>query len=105
MGFAKERGKLEILATKVKGLIIYDEKSLAIITDIFEQYSHSVRILKNKNPESFMSLYENDLEQVKVTKKALKESEEADRQDSFIKYRNALAAALKSAITATKEAA
>jgi dissimilatory sulfite reductase (desulfoviridin) alpha/beta subunit len=105
MGFAKERGKLEKLATKVKGLIIYDEKSLTVITDIFEQYSHSVRILKNKHPEAFMSLYENDLEQVKAVKKALKESEEADRQDSFVKYRDALAVALNSAITATKEAA
>jgi hypothetical protein len=104
MGFAKERGKLEILVAKVSSLTIYDEKSLAIITDIFEQYSHSVRILKNKNPDSFMSLYENDLEQVKVAKKALKESEEADRQDNFIKYKEALTAALKSAITATKVA-
>jgi hypothetical protein len=43
MGYAKERGKLEKLSQKVSGLTNYDEKSLAIITDIYEQYSHTVR--------------------------------------------------------------
>lgn len=105
MGYAKERGKFEKLATKVDALTNYDDKSLKVITDIFEQYSHSVRILKNKNPEAFTPLYQNDLEQVKATKKSLKESEEADRQDNFIKYRDSLALALNNAIALTKEVA
>lgn len=105
MGYAKERGKFEILATKVSGLLIFDDKSLKIMTDIFEQYSHSVRILKNKNPEIFTNLYLNELEQVKLIKRALKVSEEADRQDNFIKYRDALSAGLNIAIALTKEVA
>lgn len=105
MGYAKERGKLEKLSTKISGLSIYDDKSLAIITDIFEQYSHSIRILKNKNPEIFNELYQNELQQVKLVKRALKLSEEADRQDNFIKYRDALSAALNNAIKETQETA
>lgn len=102
MGYAKERGKFEKLAKKLNGLLIYDDKSLVIITDIFEQYSHSIRILKNKNPEAFTDLYKNELEQVKVVKRALKESEEADRQANFIIYKDAMLAALNSAIELTK---
>jgi hypothetical protein len=105
MGYAKERGKLEILSTKVSSLTNYDDKSITIITDIFEQYSHSVRILKNKNPEAFNNLYENELQQVKLVKRLLKLSEEADRQDSFINYRDALLTALTSAINVTKQTA
>lgn len=103
MGYAKERGILEKLSTKISGLKNYDDKSLAIITDIFEQYSHSIRILKNKNPEVFNELYENELQHVKLDKRSLKVSEEADRQDSFIKYRDSLLGALDSAISATKK--
>ena len=103
MGYAKERGKFEILSTKVEALKIYDDKSLKIITDIFEQYSHSIRILKNKNPEAFTNLFINELEQVKLVRKALKLSEEADRQDNFIKYRDVLLNALNSSIAVTKE--
>ena len=105
MGYAKERGKLEKLATKVSGLKSYDDKALAIITDIFEQYSHSIRILKNKNPDAFTTLYETDLEQVKLVKRALKESEEADREDNFTKYKETLLAALNNAINLTKQTA
>lgn len=105
MGYAKERGKLEKLSTKVSGLKNYDDKSLTIITDIFEQYSHTVRILKNKNPEAFNELYQNELQQVKLVKKSLKLSEEADRPDNFIRYRDSLLAALNSAIALTKETA
>lgn len=105
MGYAKERGKLEKLSTKVAGLTIYDDKSLNVITDIFEQYSHSVRILKNKNPELFNTLYQNELQEVKLFKKALKVSEEADRQDNFIKYKDSLLAAINSAIKETQETA
>ena len=105
MGYAKERGKLEKLSTKVSGLKNYDDKSLTIITDIFEQYSHTVRILKNKNPDAFNELYQNELQQVKLVKKSLKLSEEADRPDNFIRYRDSLLAALNSAIAVTKETA
>lgn len=104
MGYAKERGKFEKLSQKVQALTNYDEKSLAIITDIYEQYSHTVRILKNKNPETFTGVYENELPQVKQAKNALKVSEEADRQDNFVKYQDSLSTALESAITLTKEA-
>lgn len=102
MGYAKERGKLEKLSSKVSALTNYDDKSLTVITDIFEQYSHSIRILKNKNPEAFIELYEKELQQVKLVKRLLKLSEEADRQNSFINYRDSLLAALNSAITVTK---
>jgi hypothetical protein len=103
MGYAKERGKLEKLATKVKALTNYDEKSLAIITDMYEQYSHTVRILKNKNPDTFTEVYEKELPQVKQAKNSLKASEEADRHDNFIKYQDFLSSALLSAINLTKE--
>jgi hypothetical protein len=103
MGFAKERGKLEKLSQKVSGLTNFDEKSLAIITDIYEQYSHTVRILKNKNPDTFNEVYQTDLAQMKLVKNSLKVSEEGDRQDNFIKFRDALSAGLNSAITLTKE--
>jgi hypothetical protein len=104
MGYAKERGKLEKLSTKVSALTTYDEKSLAIITDIYEQYSHTIRILKNKNPDTFTEAYEKDLPEVKLVRNSLKVSEEADRQDDFIKFKDALSAALNSAIALTKEA-
>ncbi|MFC5282142.1 hypothetical protein [Pedobacter alpinus] len=104
MGYAKERGKLEKLSTKVSGLTNYDDKSLTIITDIFEQYSHSIRILKNKNPESFNELYLSDLEEVKLAKRSLKLSEEADREELFVKYKDALLNVLKNAIKATNKA-
>lgn len=104
MGYAKERGKLEKLSTKVSALTIYDDKSLAIITDIYEQYSHTIRILKNKNPDIFTEAYEKDLPQVKLVRNSLKLSEEADRQDDFVKFKDGLSAALNNAITLTKEA-
>ncbi|HUH18262.1 hypothetical protein [Albibacterium sp.] len=102
MGYAKERVKLEKLSTKVSALTNYDDKSLTSITDIFEQYSHSIRILKNKSPEIFMDQYKNELEEVKLLKRALKVGEEADREDNFAKYRDSLLAALNSAITLIK---
>ena len=105
MGYAKERGKFEKLSTKVSGLTIYDDKSLAIISDAFEQYSHSIRILKNKNPEAFTDLYQNELQQVKVVRRELKADDEVNRQDNFIKYRDALVAALNNAIKVTETTA
>lgn len=104
MGYAKERGKLEKLSAKVSGLTIYDDKSLATITDVYEQYSHTVRIMKNKNPDTFTELYQNELPQVKLVRNALKLSEEGDRQENFIKFRDVLSSALNSAISLTKEA-
>lgn len=104
MAYAKERGKFEKLSTKVIGLTVYDVKSLAVITDIYEQYSHTVRILKNKAIDIFGELYQNDLQQVKECKRLIKENEgEEDRQNNFIKYRDTLANALERAIQATKE--
>lgn len=103
MGYAKERGKLEKLSAKVSALKNYDDKSLAVITDMYEQYSHTVRILKNKNPDTFTEAYEKDLAQVKLVKNALKVSEEADRQDNFLTYRDALSAAINTAINLTNE--
>ncbi|RZK68408.1 MAG: hypothetical protein EOO85_24420 [Pedobacter sp.] len=91
MGYAKERGKLEKLSAKITGLTIYDDKSLAVITDIYEQYSHTIRILKNKDADTFMELYQNELQQVKELKKALKLSEhDEDRQLNFVKYKDGL---------------
>lgn len=104
MGYAKERGKLEKLSAKVTALKIYDDKNLTVITDIYEQYSHTVRILKNKNSESFNELYQNDLQQVKECKRLLKQSEaDEDRQTNFIKYRDTLSAVLEKTIEATKQ--
>ena len=105
MGYAKERGKFEKLSTKVSGFTIYDDKSLAIVSDAFEQYSHSIRILKNKNPEAFTDLYQNELQQVKVVRRELKADDEVNRQDNFIKYRDALVAALNNAIKVTETTA
>lgn len=102
MGYAKERVKLEKLSTKVSGLTNYDDKNLTIITDIFEQYSHAIRILKNKNPDIFIDQYKNELEEVKLLKRTLKLGEEADREENFQKYRDSLLAALNSAIEIIK---
>jgi dissimilatory sulfite reductase (desulfoviridin) alpha/beta subunit len=99
MGYTKERVKFEKLSTKVSGLTSYDDKNLTVITDIYEQYSHSIRILKNRNPEIFTDQYKNEFEEVKLLKRTLKEGEESDREDNFIKYRDSLFAALNSAIT------
>lgn len=103
MGYAKERGKFEKLLTKVGGLTIYDDKSLAIISDAFEQYSHAIRILKNKNSETFSGAYTDELQQVKAVRRELKAGEETSRQDNFINYRDALVVALSNAVALTNE--
>ncbi len=103
MSHAKERGKLEKLSTKVGGLTNYDDKSLAIITDVFEQYSHTIRILKNKNPDRFTGQYKNELEQVKLDRRTLKLGDEVDRQENFVRYRDSLLAAVNNAIFLIKE--
>jgi hypothetical protein len=102
MGYAKERGKLEQLMNKIKSVNNYDEKSLAILVDGHEKYSHTVRILKNKEPETFEALYKVELQEVKEGRKSLKESEtEETKQSSFLIYKNALVAALEKTIQAT----
>lgn len=102
MGYAKERGKLEKLSAKTASINIYDEKSLAILIDIHEQYSHTVRILKNKEPETFGELHKNELQEVKDGKKALRESDsEETRQANFVLYKDAIQHALEKTIKAT----
>lgn len=100
MAYTKERKKLEKLSEKIAGLHNYDDKSLTIITDIYDQYSHTVRILKNKDAETFRELYLNELQQVKEFKRLLKVGEEEDRQVNFINYKTALSDALKKTIQA-----
>ena len=102
MGYAKERGKLEKLSAKITGLTNYDDKTLAVISDIYEQYSHTTRILKNKDADTFMGVYQNELQQVKELRKALKESEhDDDRQLNFTKYKDGLSDALNKTIQAS----
>ncbi|MBC7568095.1 MAG: hypothetical protein H7223_14150 [Pedobacter sp.] len=102
MGYAKERGKLEQLATKMKTINTYDEKNLVILVDGHEKYSHTVRILKNKEPKTFEELYKVELQNVKDGRKALKESETDElRQNNFLVYKNALLTALEKTIQAT----
>ena len=102
MGYAKERGKLEQLSAKIKSISAYDEKNLAILIDGQEKYSHTVRILKNKEPETFESLYKNELELVKAGRKAVKESEtDESKQSNFVLYKESIATALAKTIQAT----
>lgn len=103
MAYTKERKKLEKLSEKITSLQNYDDKSLAIISDIYEQYSHTVRILKNKAPEMFNELYLNELQQVKEHKRLLKVGEEEDRQVNFINYKEALLDALTKTIQAGED--
>lgn len=103
MAYTKERKKLEKLSEKITGLQNYDDKSLTIITDIYEQYSHTVRILKNKDAETFNELYLNELQQVKECKRVLKVGEEEDRQVNFIKYKENLLDALEKTIQAAND--
>lgn len=104
MGYAKERGKLEQLLTKLVGLNIYNEKSLAALDDIHEKYSHTVRILKNKEPETFTELYKNELQEVKESKKALKEGDTIEeRQNKFVSYKDTVLRAVEKTIKTTHE--
>ena len=104
MGYAKERGKLEKLLTKTVAIDIYNEKNMANLVDSHEKYSHTVRILKNKEPETFEALYKNDLEKVKEGKKAVKESEtDESRQSNFTTYKAVIVQSLENAIKSTLE--
>lgn len=104
MGYAKERGKLEKLLTKTAGINVYDEKSLAILVDSHEKYSHTVRILKNKEPELFTELYTNELQEIKEGRKSLKESDSDEaRQTNFTAYKDIIVRALEKTIKTTNE--
>lgn len=101
MGYLKDRKKLEKLSEKTAALQVYDDKSFAVITDVYEQYSHIVRILKNKAPETFNELYLNELQAVKEAKRAVKGGEEIDRQSNFEKYKEVLLVAINKTIEAS----
>ena len=104
MGYAKERGKLEKLLVKVVGLTIYSDKNLVILDDSHEKYSHTIRILKNKEPDTYMDLYKNELQEVKEGKKALKESDSDEtRQTAFVAYKDIIKRALEKTINTTNE--
>ena len=104
MGYAKERGKLEKLSAQIIGLDIYNEKNLAILIDSHEKYSHTLRILKNKQPDTFSDLYKNELQEIKEGKKSVKESDTEDaRQDHFVRYKTTILGALEKTIQATRD--
>ncbi|TDQ08411.1 hypothetical protein [Pedobacter metabolipauper] len=104
MGYAKERGKLEQLLTRINNIGSYDEKNLANLVDGHEKYSHTIRILKNKEPETFINLYEKELQEVKDGKKLVKESDSDEaRQNNFTVYKDAVIRAIEKTIKATKE--
>jgi predicted nuclease with TOPRIM domain len=102
MGYAKERGKLEKISETIKRLEIYNDKNLVLLTDGYEKYSHTVRILKNKAPDLFEELYKNDLQAVKEAKKSVKESEtEEARQENFIQFKNSVLKAVENTVAVT----
>lgn len=104
MGYAKERGKLEKLSAQIVGMDSYNEKSFAILVDSHEKYSHTLRILKNKNPDTFSDLYHNELQTIKEGRKSVKESDtDVVRQESFVLYRDAILTALTKTIQAAKD--
>lgn len=104
MGYAKERGKLEKLLARIVDMHMYDEKNLAVLIDSHEKYSHTVRILKNKEPDAFTDLYKNELQEIKEGKRSIKESDSDEaRQNSFIAYKNSIVRALEKTIKTTKE--
>jgi hypothetical protein len=105
MGYAKERGKLEKLLEKIAGINIVDEKSLVVLIDSHEKYSHTIRILKNKNPDAFIELYKNELQEIKEAKIAVKESNsEEARQDNCIAYKDSIVRALEKTIKTSSDA-
>jgi len=104
MGYAKERGKLEKLSAKIVGIDIYNEKNLAILVDSHEKYSHTIRILKNKEADAFTDLYKVELQEIKDSRKAVKESETDEaRQTQFIVYKDSILNAIEKTVSKTKE--
>lgn len=103
MGYAKERGKLEKLL-KIAGINEYNEKNLAVLVDGHEKYSHTVRILKNKEPELFSELYTKELQEIKESRKNFKESDTDEaRQKNFKLYKDSIVHALEKTIQTTNE--
>src|SRR5690554_5511662 len=99
MGYAKERGKLEKLLADIAGINMFNEKNLAVLADGHEKYSHTIRILKNKNPDAFFELYKNELQDIKDAKIAVKESDSDDeRNANFIAYKVSIVKALEKTI-------
>ena len=104
MGYAKERGKLEKLITRIAGLERYDEKTFANLNDSHDKYSHTIRILKNKDPETFTEFYLTELQEIKQGKIAVKGSETDEaRQKNFIAYKETILRALEKTIKTTHE--
>ena len=102
MGYTKERVKLEKLLVKLKPVINYDDKGLALLLLTHEQYSHTIRILKNKEPEIFTDHYTNELQFIKVSKNLLKESDTDElKQQNFTTYKEVIVKALGKTIAAT----
>lgn len=105
MGYAKERGKFEKVLARIAGISMFDEKNLSVLLDSHEKYSHTLRILKNKNPDAFIELYEKELQEIKEARKIVKECDsEKTCQDSFIAYRDLIVSALEKTIKTTNEA-
>ncbi len=105
MGYAKERGKLEKLLAGIASINIVSEKNLAVLTDGHEKYSHTIRILKNKNPDAFFELYKNELQDIKDAKITVKESESDEAQHAnFFAYKDSIVRALEKTIKASIEA-
>lgn len=103
MGYAKERGKLEKLSAKIVGIDIYNEKNLAILVDGQEKYSHTIRILKNKEPDAFTDLYKVELQEIKESRKAIKESDTDEaRQSLFITYKETILKSIEKTVDITK---
>ncbi|RZK52857.1 MAG: hypothetical protein EOO91_18655 [Pedobacter sp.] len=101
MGYTKERVKLEKLLAKLNGVSIYIEKSLDVLLHTHEEYSHTIRILKNKEPEVFTSHYIEELQAIKLAKKTLKESDtDLAKEENFNAYKEVMTTALKKTINA-----
>ncbi|MGV8878098.1 MAG: hypothetical protein ACOH2A_03600 [Sphingobacteriaceae bacterium] len=104
MGYAKERGKLEKLLLKISDLTISDHKNLLVLHESHDDYSHVIRILKNKNPDTFGDLYRNELQEIKEFRKSIKQIDLADDLDKhFNIYKNSIINALEKTIKVTNE--
>lgn len=102
MGYTKERVKLEKLLKKLSGVSFYIEKSIDLLINTHEEYSHTIRILKNKEPEVFTSHYTDELQAIKLAKKSLKESDtDLAKEQNFNAYKEVIITALQKTIGAT----
>lgn len=104
MGYAKERGKLEKLLLKISDIKTSDHKNLLILHESHDDYSHIVRILKNKKPATFGDLYRNELQEIKECRKSIKQIDSGDDLEShFSIYKNSIIKALEKTIEAINE--